>query len=525
MLEGLKFLSTALTIIVLLVFSAQYTSAVCDTKVYCTSFGDDHCTVCDSNCASNFCPAAPGTCVPGTYGTLAGECSGRSQANDAYCSSITVPGGKWCEQWQGCCVVGGAVPTPTPGGGGPGCTTGTWTNQDCGGTYGALTCAPNQMLRTRTVNPAGCTNAAECVPNYPACTGVPSSCSFDVNDITLNGTGDSLPNTLYNVVESGSTVSEVTFTPFDPSIVGVTSPDTISPYSTTVTAKTTGTTSVLVRATMNNAVFCQNIFDVTISNPTAWFQSGSGDMIAGAGNVSSQIPAVCTDPVTCVLITGTSNLNPGVVQAGGSISSGNGEYSQPDPPYNWSVPNSPHAGNNYDYEFFETRTESKSFEMSPNPSLSNGTPDWAGYKWLKSSGSFTIPADVDLGTNKVILFVNGDLNINGKIDLTPGRGFFMAVVNGNVNVKGSVGGPADTTPDLQGLFFVNQTFNSAVTDPAPQQQLHVQGTVVANAFSLTRSLSDNSQTPAELFEFSPALLLQLPASLGSRQVIWKEVAP
>lgn len=535
---GLIILVFFLGIISLLSFKPSVSAQTC-TAVCQGPYGDDHCTLCDSSCASNFCPAAPGTCVTGTYGTLAGSnCGYNTSLNPLYplysstkCLNAGY-GGKWCEQWQGCCIPCNGDPsctvnvTPTTSGGG--CTRGTWTNQTCGGTSGSTTCAPTEMLQTRTVSPSGCDTTARCVAGYPACTGTPSSCSFSVNDITLNGTGDSLPNTLYNIVETGSTIgtNDVTFTPFDPAKISTTTPDNNgAPYTTTVTAKAIGTTSVLVRATMNNAVFCQNTFGVTISNPTAWMQGGIGDIVAGTGNVSSQIPAVCTDPVDCVLITGTSSLNPGAVQAGGSISPGNGEYSYPDPPYNWSVPNSPYAGVDYDYSFFDTKTSGKTF-VAPNATLSNGTADAAGYKWLKSAGAFTISSDINLGTNKVILFVNGDLNINGKINLTSGRGFFMAVVNGNINVKGSVGGAADATPDLQGLFFADQTFTSAVIDPAPQEQLHVQGMVVANAFNLNnRSLADNSSTPAEFFEFSPALLLQLPASLGSKQIIWKEVAP
>lgn len=487
-----------------------------------TSYGpppNDYCMCGGNTCASNVCPAAPGTCVGGTYGTLAGIC-GPEIDNDPYSPTFgqTIYKGTWCEQWTGCCVPGGPGPTVTPG---PGCTQSGWTNVGCG----AGGCAANQMYQTRTVNPAGCAATSQCLSGYPACTGVPSSCDFSVNNLVLNGTGDSATAQLYGITLVGSTVNDVTFTTFNPAIVTSTSPDSVAPYSSLVTATGVGNTSVLVRMTMNNAVFCQKSFDVVVNNPSGWCQAGLGDIIAGTGNVASSIPTVCTDPVTCVLIAGTTSRSPGVALAGGVVSPGAGETSQPEPPYNWLVSNSPYGGTDYNYAFFDSRSQAITFVNPPNSTLSNGVADLAGYKWLKSSSDFTIPADIDLTTNKVILLVNGDLNINGKINLTDGIGYFMAVVNGDINVKGSVGGASDGSPELEGLYFADQTFHSAVIDAAPHQQLHVKGSVVADAFDLTRSLADNSSTPAELFEFSPALLMQVPVSFGSRQIIWREVAP
>jgi hypothetical protein len=152
------------------------------------------------------------------------------------------------------------------------------------------------------------------------------------------------------------------------------------------------------------------------------------------------------------------------------------------------------------------------------------------YYYAKRTGDLTISSNINIGTDKIVLLVDGKVNINAKINLTAGRGFFMVVSSGDISVRGSVGNDlTDPIPDVEGLYFTDGAFNSAstidATDNAPQKQMHLRGTVVANSFSLTRTLADNSQDPAEYFEFSPSLLLQLPTTLGSRQVIWREVAP
>jgi len=356
---------------------------------------------------------------------------------------------------------------------------------------------------------------------------------ISVSDIVLNGTGDSA-NIIVSVISG--TPTQVDFSSGDTSIAVFTTPDTTPPtFTSVVTATGIGTTTFTATATDASGITSSVTANVTVNNPAAWTQAGAGDIIAGTGNVSTQIPSVCALPgCDPSLITFTSSQNPGVVQAGGtSITDGTvpPPYNS-QPPFNWLVVNNQYNGQIYDYAFFEGKSTQIPFYSgapasvtSPVQLKAGGT--YKGYYWVKyTGGDMSIDANINIGTDKIILMVeNGDLNINGRINLTPGRGLFMTVVNGDINVNGTVGGPADGNPELEGLYFANGTFSSA-SAAGTYEQLHCRGSVVAGNFSLTnRSLIDNSQDPANFFEYSPSLLLQVPASLGARQVVWREVAP
>lgn len=149
------------------------------------------------------------------------------------------------------------------------------------------------------------------------------------------------------------------------------------------------------------------------------------------------------------------------------------------------------------------------------------------YYWYKYDGTLngnqalTIPA-VDLGTRKVILMVdNADANITGNIHLTDGSGFFMLIVNGNINVDATIGGEA--TPNLEGLYLADGIFSDGVGNT----QLWVRGSVVGNlGVNMQRDLGGVANSdPAEFFEYAPDLIMLYPSKLGVRKMSWKEVAP
>jgi hypothetical protein len=166
-----------------------------------------------------------------------------------------------------------------------------------------------------------------------------------------------------------------------------------------------------------------------------------------------------------------------------------------------------------------------------------GTEDADGYSWYKFDGTtgatkgqdLTISSDLNLvGERKVILLVDtADLNLNGKINLEKGKGFFLAIVGnaglsgkGNIVVDPAVGGSADGVPELEGLFLADGVFKTG----AGASQLHVRGSVVGyGGVSLDRDTGTTS--PSELFEFAPDLVFNFPPALSTRRMRWKEVAP
>ncbi|QQS39363.1 hypothetical protein IPM62_02005 [Candidatus Woesebacteria bacterium] len=265
---------------------------------------------------------------------------------------------------------------------------------------------------------------------------------------------------------------------------------------------------------------------VNVTNPSAWWQSIGGSIMA-KGNILSIIsPTTCTLPAcNPVLITDGASI-PGIAVSTNTIN--------PNPPnvssHNRQVENTFLASDEYNYAFFENRLsgEIKSGRtIVTNTVAANGLNSGAlinGYRWLYSDGPLSIDGVQNLGDNKVVLFVNGNLTLREKINFNDGSGFFMAVVNGNIVIDTAFAGAA-SEPELEGIFYAEGNFNTDATLGTLDEQLLVRGTVVANTFSLNRELSINTFTPAEVFEFAPDVIINYPRNLRVKQVTWREVAP
>ena len=179
----------------------------------------------------------------------------------------------------------------------------------------------------------------------------------------------------------------------------------------------------------------------------------------------------------------------------------------------------------YDYAFFEglipTNTVFNQIAGTVNASVfaSGGLVSPDGYFWYKATGNTTINGALAISaTRKVILFVDGGkLTIGGNVTITdPGQGFFMALSNGGIDV-------APTVTTLHGIYLSNGAFSTGVSASA----LNVKGSVVVyGPANLQRDLAAlNSTTPAEVFQFDPALLFTYPKSLTPIKLVWREVAP
>ncbi len=358
-----------------------------------------------------------------------------------------------------------------------------------------------------------------------------TSCSISVSPVTVPvGSTVTTPQVTINFQNNGF-IDRVDFVSNNTTIATVTSPDDTEPiFTTDVTGVATGFTTYTAIGTMNDGVTtCPPVSaGINVSNIPPWFQVKEGDIIA-LGSISSPVPVACTLPICDPsLITYDVGFgSPGVVAAGGSVTPAN-QASQPEPPFNWAIASEPYEGTILNYLTFENKSAEVPFNTIANPTITaanqlTGLPSFQGYKWAMRMGDLTITTnDIDIGNNKVVLFVNGNLTIEREI--TVGQGFFMAVVSGNIRVNPSVGGTADGVPEMEGIYFTGGQFISG-HEPLGDLQLHVRGVVVAGSFSLGRNLPDNSQTPAELFEFGPDQMLQLPVTLSKKEVIWREVAP
>lgn len=386
-------------------------------------------------------------------------------------------------------------------------------------------------------NPKVCCAQVNCNNNPPP----PPPVTLTVPDVTISGTLGTATINVTDINPSGSINSAMTFTVSDPTVATIT-PTTDTPgYQVTAQGLKIGTTTYTASAT---DIYGRPVSDqgtITVVNPAGWVQMIGGNVFATgfspSGNIRSQIPATCTLNPVCkpYLIYGSAEA-PGVAAARGTISSGvEGALT---PPYKYRVQGSSYNASMYNYDYFLKRAGSVQFTQLvgaiTDVSQLTSAPITNGYRWLRYSSSpqLNINGDLNLGSNRVVLFVDGDLNIGGKINVDDGRGFFMAVVRGNINVSpsvkdaGGLGSTPDSLPELEGVYFAGGSFSTGSnSSPNSDNQLHIRGSVSAGSFSLQRSLPDNSAIPAEVFEFGVDQVLLLPDLLSRKQVIWKEVAP
>lgn len=183
---------------------------------------------------------------------------------------------------------------------------------------------------------------------------------------------------------------------------------------------------------------------------------------------------------------------------------------------NWLVQESPSSMCNqnwYDYFF------NKFGLLGVSPDLSGGTHAQNQFPSrtqpyvvsgdMITQGAWSIPQG-----NSVVIFVNGNLTINGNITLV-GKSFLGFIVSGNITVD-----PAVTNMD--GVFINNGTFDSGTG----ANQLTVNGTVIAGNIDLGRDMgANNDTTPGEVFNYSPKLLFSMPTEFMGMDITWNEVAP
>jgi hypothetical protein len=93
----------------------------------------------------------------------------------------------------------------------------------------------------------------------------------------------------------------------------------------------------------------------------------------------------------------------------------------------------------------------------------------------------------------------------------------MFIVRDNITVAPGV-------TRLTGIFTANGSFSTG--SDGDDEQLEVTGSVAASAVNLQRDLvGGNATGPAELFTYSPELVINYPPALSERHLVWREVAP
>jgi hypothetical protein len=244
-------------------------------------------------------PTLPPLCTVSSWsnaGCGGGSCDGTLM----YQTRTVNPAG--CTYTTRCAEDASCEPTAAPG-----CTVGSWTNQNCGGG----TCSSDLMYQTRTVDPPGCDTSSRCAASSscsptdsPTCNATavmtPSSKILDV--------GGSAAFTLTVSDNPAGCVSNVLFvrSSTDVSFSG-TNPDNSTPYTINVECDSAGTASVTGRArtgtnfvTSDTATVTCNALPTFTPTPTPIecnyklsdiVLNGTGD--TDTGRVFDIVPAGC----------------------------------------------------------------------------------------------------------------------------------------------------------------------------------------------------------------------------------------
>ena len=329
-------------------------------------------------------------------------------------------------------------------------------------------------------------------------------------------------------LNSGDTVNRVDFSSSDTNKMSVAGSG--GSYNASISGLDYGSVTITATGVINNRNLCTTSLIATVIAPGPWWQVKDMDVMVGS--FKSEIPAYCTVAHSCTPAFNLpgSGLFPGVTVYGSGtpLLGSNGTISSPA----WLV-NTSYFGKKYDYAWFKQVAPPEVFTVNNqaaigSPTLGGGSLASGGYNpsgviWKSREGNLTIDGGpADIGSNKVVLFVNGDLTINSNINLTDGLGFFAAIVSGNILIDSTLT-QSGTGFALEGLYVANGRIR---TRPGTSK-LRVRGSFVGwDGIMLERDLGNsNDANPAEYFEYAPDLIFTLPPEISRRGVVQKEVAP
>lgn len=297
-----------------------------------------------------------------------------------------------------------------------------------------------------------------------------------------------------NVNARDGTVSQVNFTSINPAVASLTPR---GPRSTEVNGHKTGQTQVLAQVTLSPSGECTSapVLVAVAERTPGWFQTKEGDVHAG-GSIHSRVLAGKNFSL------GGSGGFPGVVSfAGSSADFSPGRISSK----GW-LAQSPVLRKPFSYFY--------SLLGSPSPNYSGPyLPSESGVYFadhdiaISSSGS--LPAG-----KKVVILVNGNVNITKEIDVREGS-FLFVVASGDINIDSEVS-------RVEGIFLADKMINIR----GGNKPFTGEGSFIAGSISLGRGLGeDNLRDPAEMFVYRPDFFVNSPSSLWSSYHVWEELAP
>lgn len=265
-------------------------------------------------------------------------------------------------------------------------------------------------------------------------------------------------------------------------------------------------------------------------NVDNYFQTKGGSVMSLTGGVVSYLPTGAVFSKD-----GDGSTSPGIAIGNGASNFGSGTVSST----GWVAGSdldttgvvSQKVSYRYDMERVKERIISSvkpsvlNFENITTPNeLFAGVVADDGARYLQKDGNLSIVGDLDLGDNKVIIIVNGNVDISKNININDNFGYFAILATGNINIDPSVGGsivdPDTIAPNLEGIYFAQKNFNTGTGG----KQIRIDGAVMGME-SVNLQRSGVSAWPSEYFVFRPDILMNTPKYMLRRNNIWQELAP
>ena len=345
--------------------------------------------------------------------------------------------------------------------------------------------------------------------------GVPVSCNISTIGPATMDAGDSDTLTVNDLGGAGYVNINQAGLVSDNAAITITPPltDTSSPYEFGLNAQNVpNPTNVTLTATGTDSttgLSCTATHLIRVSNRAAsWWQVVGSDV--WAQNIISYLP-----PSKVFNADGPGSY-PGVVVYGTSFNFDGGKVSSKD----W-IANSSYLGTVPSNASLKAKATGVTF--SSIGSLATGVPpDSKGYEWYEATGTTDLsnPGGFDFGSRKIILFVDGIVNLQSNISLTDGLGFVMLVASGDITVNPSV-------TNLKGIYFTDTDFVDQTAGASNDSRLTLRGSLVAKgSISLERTLNSSSAgQPAETIEYAPDQILFFPQVFRVKSSFWREAVP
>jgi hypothetical protein len=319
------------------------------------------------------------------------------------------------------------------------------------------------------------------------------------------------------------------------SVVGLPDP----PFDVSLTPEAPGHTYLQAFGWVDGVVSCRTeaLIQVNTSVPQPWWQARGGDVLANGGGIESWLPTAqifsrqlnsVDDSAGMAAYWSTDNsdtINIGT-NAGVSVREDK----------DWRVKSWYDTANREGYTYFKNKFPWVGWDSqaSPNPTHAAHKPECGP----DTTCGYLVTVDLTINNGdswgesweaneKIVVFVEGDLNINSTINISDnfiddGGAFLAFVVQGDINV-----GTGVTT--LEGIYLADGVLDigggaAVFAGKGTFVGWDVTSPSTTNGVVLGRTFADET-VPSELFEYWPQLILNTPVEMTHTRRFYTEGLP